>query len=89
MLDAPTVSDAEYDALMRELRGARGGAPGACGRPTRPTQKVMGSYSTDFTPVDHLERLLSLGNVFTADELRDVGGPGAEGGAARRAGCAS
>jgi DNA ligase (NAD+) len=31
----------------------------------------MGTFSTDFTPVEHLERLMSLGNVFTADELRE------------------
>ena len=35
----------------------------ACAPPTRPTQKVGGAWSTDFEPVDHLERMLSLDNV--------------------------
>ncbi|HVM28552.1 MAG TPA: NAD-dependent DNA ligase LigA [Mycobacteriales bacterium] len=69
VLDSPTVADAEYDALMRELQGLEEQHP-TLRTADSPTQKVMGTYSTDFTPVDHLERMLSLGNVFTADELR-------------------
>jgi DNA ligase (NAD+) len=38
--------------------------------PDSPTQKVNERFSTDFTPVDHLERLMSLDNVFSEDELR-------------------
>src|SRR6185437_12262752 len=37
--------------------------------PSSPTQRVAGTYSTLFTAVDHLERLLSLDNVFTGEEL--------------------
>jgi DNA ligase (NAD+) len=70
VLDAPTLSDAEYDALMDELRGIEDGHP-SLRTADSPTQKVMGTISTDFTPVDHLERLMSLGNVFTAEELRE------------------
>jgi DNA ligase (NAD+) len=70
VLDAPVVSDAEYDALMRELQGIEDAHP-SLRTPDSPTQNVMGTYSTDFSPVEHLERLLSLGNVFTADELRE------------------
>ncbi|MCW2614155.1 MAG: ligase, NAD-dependent [Frankiales bacterium] len=72
VLDAPTITDAEYDAAVRELTALEDAHPGLR-TPDSPTQKVMGTYSTDFTPVDHLERLLSLGNVFTADELREWG----------------
>ncbi|MBY8854655.1 NAD-dependent DNA ligase LigA, partial [Saccharothrix sp. MB29] len=35
-----------------------------------PTQRVGGTFSTEFTAVDHLERMLSLDNVFSLDELR-------------------
>jgi DNA ligase (NAD+) len=70
VLDSPTVSDAEYDALMGELRAVEDAHP-SLRTADSPTQKVMGTYSTDFTPVDHLERLMSLGNVFSADELRE------------------
>ena len=68
VLDAPTVSDAAYDALMRELVELEDRYPGLR-TPDSPSQKVAGSYSTSFTPVDHLERLMSLDNVFTDEEL--------------------
>jgi DNA ligase (NAD+) len=79
--DAPTVSDAEYDQLMRELEALEGEHPGLR-TPDSPTQKVGGTWSTDFEPVDHLERMLSLDNVFSEEELaawaervrRDAGG---------------
>ncbi|MEX2289631.1 MAG: NAD-dependent DNA ligase LigA [Mycobacteriales bacterium] len=70
VLDAPTISDGEYDAQLRELRSIEAAHP-SLRTPDSPTQKVMGTISTDFTPVDHLERLMSLGNVFSADELRE------------------
>ncbi|MCW2678763.1 MAG: ligase, NAD-dependent, partial [Frankiales bacterium] len=70
VLDQPTISDAEYDALMRELREVEDAHP-SLRTPDSPTQKVMGTISTDFTPVDHLERLMSLGNDFSEAELRD------------------
>ena len=73
VLDAPTITDGEYDAAMRELAALEQEHP-ALRTADSPTQKVMGALSTEFTPVDHLERLLSLGNVFDADELRDWGG---------------
>lgn len=66
--DAPTVSDAEYDALLRELGELEERYPGLR-TPDSPTQKVGGTFSTDFTPVDHLERMLSLDNAFSAEEL--------------------
>jgi DNA ligase (NAD+) len=68
VLDAPIASDAEYDTLIRELTAIEDSYP-QLRTPDSPTQKVAGSYSTLFTPVIHLERLLSLDNVFSADEL--------------------
>jgi DNA ligase (NAD+) len=68
VLDRPTVSDAEYDALMRELRALEDDHPGLR-TPDSPTQKVGGALSTLFTPVEHLERLMSLDNAFSDEEL--------------------
>src|SRR5256885_5487966 len=81
VLDAPTVSDAGYDAMMRELTGLEEDYP-ALRTPQSPTQRVGGTYSTLFTPVQHAERMLSLDNVFNLDDLagwaerveRDAGG---------------
>jgi DNA ligase (NAD+) len=69
VLDSPTVSDAEYDLLVRELTALEERHP-SLRTPDSPTQKVSGGYSTLFTPVAHPERMLSLDNVFDADELR-------------------
>jgi DNA ligase (NAD+) len=69
VLAQPTVADTEYDRLMRELTTLEETWP-TLRTPDSPTQKVMESYSTDFTPVEHLERLMSLDNVFTEGELR-------------------
>jgi DNA ligase (NAD+) len=82
VLDQPSVSDGEYDALMRELTLLETEFP-ALRTPDSPTQRVGGSYSTMFTPVAHAERMLSLDNAFNDDELaawaerveRDAGGP--------------
>src|SRR3954447_19627943 len=69
VLDAPTVSDGEVDRLRRELDALEEEPPGLR-TPDSPTQVVGGTYSTDFAAVDHLERMLSLDNVFSIDELR-------------------
>ncbi len=69
ILDRPTVSDAEYDRLMRELQALEGEFP-ALVAPDSPTQKVAGTFDTRFEPVRHLERLMSLDNVFDDDEFR-------------------
>jgi DNA ligase (NAD+) len=66
--DAPTVSDAEYDSLMRDLEALEAEHPGLR-TPDSPTQNVGGTFSTDFEPVDHLERMLSLDNIFAPAEL--------------------
>jgi DNA ligase (NAD+) len=67
--DAPTISDGEYDALMRRLNALEDAHPGLR-TPDSPTQQVGGAvFSTEFTAVDHLERMLSLDNAFSAEEL--------------------
>jgi DNA ligase (NAD+) len=81
VLDSPTISDAEFDALMRELETLEERHP-ALRTPDSPTQRVGGTYSTEFTPVAHLEPMMSLDNAFREDELttwlqrieRDAGG---------------
>src|SRR6516165_4574952 len=68
VLDSPTISDIEYDTKMRELRTLEDRYPDLR-TPDSPTQTVHGTISTLFTPVEHLERLLSLDNVFTDQDL--------------------
>ena len=68
VLDRPTASDAEFDALMRELEALEEAHP-TLRTPDSPTQKVGGAVHTDFTPVEHLQRMMSLDNAFTEDEL--------------------
>jgi DNA ligase (NAD+) len=68
VLDAPTLSDAEYDVHMRRLQTLEDEYPDLR-TPDSPTQTVGGTFSTQFTPVDHLERMLSLDNSFSMDEL--------------------
>ena len=68
VLDSPTISDIEYDTKMRELRALEGQYPDLR-TPDSPTQTVHGTVSTLFTPVEHLERLLSLDNVFSDEDL--------------------
>ena len=69
VLDAPTTSDGEYDALLRELEAMEARFP-ELRTPDSPTQRVGGTYATQFTAVEHLERLLSLDNVFDDEELQ-------------------
>jgi DNA ligase (NAD+) len=68
VLDSPTISDIDYDTKMRELRALEDQYPDLR-TPDSPTQTVHGTISTLFTPVEHLERLLSLDNVFTDEDL--------------------
>jgi DNA ligase (NAD+) len=68
VLDSPTISDIDYDTKMRELRALEDSYPDLR-TPDSPTQTVHGNISTLFTPVEHLERLLSLDNVFTDEDL--------------------
>ena len=66
--DAPTLSDAEYDGIIRRLTELEESYP-SLRTPESPTQQVGGTFSTDFAAVDHLERMLSLDNCFSPEEL--------------------
>ncbi len=69
VLDQPTLSDAEFDRAMRRLEELEQQEP-SLRTPGSPTQQVGGAVATEFTAVDHLERMLSLDNAFSLEELR-------------------
>jgi DNA ligase (NAD+) len=66
--DAPLVSDGQYDELMGELKGLEADHP-ALVTPESPSQKVNGGFTATFSPVTHPERMQSLDNAFSSDEL--------------------
>ncbi|MFG2931731.1 NAD-dependent DNA ligase LigA [Streptomyces achromogenes] len=66
--DAPVVSDAEFDRLLKSLEELEERYP-ELRTPDSPTQKVAGSYETEFTAVEHRQRMLSLDNTFNDEEL--------------------
>ncbi|GAA3175304.1 NAD-dependent DNA ligase LigA [Blastococcus jejuensis] len=68
VLDQPTISDGQYDALMAELKALEAAHP-ALVTPDSPSQKVNGGFAATFSPVQHLERMQSLDNAFSSDEL--------------------
>lgn len=68
VLDDPTVSDADYDAALRELGEIEDRCP-ALRTPDSPTQTVGGAVSSEFAAVDHVRRMESLDNVFDFDGL--------------------
>ena len=68
VLDDPTLSDADFDVRLRELEALEDDYP-ELRTPDSPTQKVGGAVSTEFTAVDHLQRMESLDNAFSYDEL--------------------
>jgi DNA ligase (NAD+) len=68
VLDQPTVTDAQFDALLRELQTLEEKNP-ELREPDSPTQHVGGGFSTQFEQRDHIEKMMSLDNVFDADEL--------------------
>jgi DNA ligase (NAD+) len=68
VLDRPVISDAQYDELIRELTAIEDEHP-ELRTPDSPTQQVGYTYATEFTPVEHLERLMSLDNAFSDEEL--------------------
>ena len=68
VLDQPTVSDGDFDALMRELEALEEQYPGLR-TPDSPTQQVGGAPSASFAPVTHLQPMMSLDNVFDQAEL--------------------
>lgn len=68
VLDDPTLSDADFDQRMRRLEALEEEFP-ELQTPDSPTQKVGGAVSTEFTAVDHLQRMESLDNAFSDEEL--------------------
>ena len=68
VLDDPSIDDAAFDRRMRRLEELEE-AHSELRTPDSPTQQVGGAVSTDFTPHDHLQRMESLDNAFSYDEL--------------------
>ena len=68
VLDDPEISDAQYDELMRELRGVESERPELV-TPYSPTQRVGAEPLEGFTQAEHPEPLLSLGNAFDDEEF--------------------
>ena len=68
VLDDPTLSDADFDLRLRRLEELEEKFP-QLRTPDSPTQKVGGAVSTEFTAVDHLQRMESLDNAFSFEEL--------------------
>ena len=69
VLDEPSISDAQYDALMRELQDLEAEFPDLL-TPTSPSQRVGGAPSDEFSKVEHSVPMLSLANAFDEDEVR-------------------
>jgi len=69
VLDAPEISDAEYDALMNRLRELEEAHPEFI-TPDSPTQRVGGQVQEQFNKVRHPAPILSLSNAFTSDDVR-------------------
>jgi DNA ligase (NAD+) len=68
VLDQPSVSDAQFDELLRELQSLEDKNP-ELREPDSPTQHVGGGFSTQFEQRDHIEKMMSLDNVFDTEEL--------------------
>ena len=69
VLDAPILSDGQFDELWGELLALEEAHPELV-TPESPTQKVGSRFSTEFAAYQHLERMLSLDNVFSPEDLR-------------------
>ncbi len=70
VLDDPEISDAEYDALMNELKALEAANPKLL-TPDSPTQRVGGKPREGFVKVAHSAPMLSLDNAYNEEELRD------------------
>lgn len=70
VLDQPEITDAEFDALMRELRALEEAHP-ELRTPDSPTQRVGGQPREGFVKVPHSSAMLSLDNALNEQELRD------------------
>ena len=73
VLDAPAIADAEYDALMNELKGLEAAHPELV-TPDSPTQRVGGKPAEGFKKAQHSRPMLSLDNAFSAEELAEWDG---------------
>ena len=69
ILASPEISDAEFDAYMRELQQLEAADPQLI-TPDSPTQRVGGRATAGFEQVDHVEPMLSLDNAYSEEELR-------------------
>ena len=70
VLDDPTLSDADYDRLYRELEALEAEHPELV-TPDSPTQRVGAAPSEAFDPITHRQPMQSLGNAFSSDEIRE------------------
>ena len=70
VLDAPEITDAEYDALMNELKKLEAAHPELV-TPDSPTQRVGGKPAEGFKKAQHSRPMLSLDNAYSAEELAD------------------
>lgn len=70
VLAAPTISDREFDLLLQELQAIETANPELI-TPDSPTQRIGSDLTTSFPTVAHLRPMLSLGNTYTSDELRE------------------
>jgi len=68
VLDAPTITDAQFDVLLKELQALEAKHPELL-EPDSPSLGVGGGFATSFAQHDHIEKMMSLDNVFDADEL--------------------
>mgnify|MGYP000459607423 CR=1 FL=1 len=68
VLDDPTINDADFDKLLKELEALEAKHP-ELKEPDSPTLHVGGGFSTQFEQHDHIEKMMSLDNVFDLDEL--------------------
>ena len=68
VLDAPTITDAQFDQLLKELKALEAKHPELL-EPDSPTLGIGGGFATSFTQHNHIEKMMSLDNVFDTDEL--------------------
>ncbi|NDH81284.1 MAG: NAD-dependent DNA ligase LigA [Actinobacteria bacterium] len=68
VLDDPTITDAQFDAMLVELKKLEDANP-ELREPDSPTLGIGGGFSTGFEQRDHIEKMMSLDNVFDTDEL--------------------
>jgi DNA ligase (NAD+) len=68
VLDAPTITDAQFDELLKELKALEAKHPELL-EPDSPSLGIGGGFATSFAQHDHIEKMMSLDNVFDTDEL--------------------